>query len=183
MMFFFGLNLLPPEEKDKLRRFRVSRFVFSYCLALTALFIIFVVLLWLLTAALKWNLNVVEKRIDSERKLTQTQEVGDLEKKIIAANDVFSLAASTERQRTESARAIADFVSLVPSGITLKTLKFDVAGGRFDVEGEAGIRNDFIGFEEAIKSAGAYDNLDSPISNLLKQADFSFRLSFSLKKN
>lgn len=183
MMFFFDLNLLPPEEKSELRRLRISRFVFSYCLVLTALFVIFVVLLWLLTAALKWNLNVAEKRVDSERKLAQTQEVENLEKKIIAANDIFSLAASAERQRTESARAVAGFVSLVPSGITLKTLKFDVVSGRFDIEGEAGIRNDFIGFEEAIKRVGVYDNLDSPISNLLKQSDFSFRLSFSLKKN
>lgn len=182
-MMNFGLNLLPPDEKENLRRRRAAHFVFSYCLVLTVLFVVFIIILWLLTLALRWNLSVTEKRLESERELARVQQVENLEQKIAFANEIFSSAVSIEKERTAVVSRIADLLSTIPSGVTLKTLGFDAAKGIFNLEGEAVAREDFIDFENIIKQSNLYENLDSPISNILKQTNLSFRISFSLKKN
>lgn len=63
------------------------------------------------------------------------------------------------------------------NNIQLKSLQFNQDDGTFDVQGYAKTRDDLLVFKEALEQLPFLQNINSPISNLIKKEDITFQFT------
>lgn len=175
------LNVLPEGKREILvRKFRYRFFLWQTTLVLL-LELYYVIILGGIYTILDYQVRV------GRDALAAFEQFNEEAKKLVSYQEEFKqVNAETESiARYQQAHfhwsaLIALLQKLTPEGVVvieLLTKDYTVS-----LSGQAGTRDQFLQFEEALKSSECVSDVRVPISNLFSQKEVDFQLDFRLKK-
>ncbi len=181
-----AINLLPRDYQNELNGERVKRFI---VVAGLAVFLIIAVNILLLSPL--WFLFVAqEKELARELealKHSQTfLDITDIESKIAGLDAEVENFLAQEKNLFKLTPVIGAILDHRPAGIGVSGLSYVSADknkgqpSRISISGIARSREDLLNFFQAGEKDPIFKKVNSPISNLLKEADFDYSLVFDL---
>ena len=172
------VNLLPIENKVLIKKEYLRRLVMTFGSFSFVVVIIAVLLLVFLLFLVNKEKNDYGAYLSLEQKhLTFLDE----EEVTSFVADINSKTAAFEENSGKSKKtsgAIEKIVKAKTKGITID--RFSLSGGKVAFGGAAKTRNDLLFFVDNLKKEPDFKNIDSPISNFLKESDVKFNISITL---
>jgi Tfp pilus assembly protein PilN len=174
------INLLPPSQKQALRENEISRWFLYFFSSLGFLMVIFG-LLCLSTYFYLFILVQSQKQaISSAQDKIQSQELKNIEIQISETNQKIKKIYASFDSFIYWTEILEDFSKDIPKGIYLKNLSYRLEDNQIRLDGHANTRQVLLDFEKIIKNNQEFADLESPISNLLKQTDIDFSFNFKI---
>lgn len=109
-----------------------------------------------------------------------TKEYGGMNSIIRRTNLKLTTLNSIEREFTPWAVNLISFSKLVPKNVSLTTFSADRNSRGIIIRGVAITREDLLKFTKSLEESGLFENIESPISNLLTKSDLSFELNMKI---
>lgn len=183
-----AINLLPRDYQNELNAERARRFVIAAGFTVFLIAAVNIILL----SPLWFLFEVQEKELARELEaLKQSQSFLDLvsiEAEIEKLNASVRAFSVQEKGLFELASLIKSILDFRPAGISVSGISYESSDQgkaqppRISVSGLAGSREQFLAFLNAGETNILFKKVRSPISNLLKEADFDYSLVFDLNK-
>ena len=164
------LNLL-----DKTTKRRIAKDIQSISLVNN------MILLTIVLLVISGVLFGTEKYLDYET--VRIEEIGAQnveESQIGQINNKMGQVSLIQADYVKWSKVLIDFSALVPGGNRLQTISLDKENQTLSMHGTSDQRDDFLKFKENLENSSLVSELESPISNLLHQADISFSLKAKL---
>lgn len=181
-MKFHRLNLLPPEDLQRLGHEKLARFlVLILGLHTAALFaggILMLPTYFFLTFQEKDTLI----QIDLAQKSIQAERVKETEDAIKAINAKLQSLDAANSQRSLLSSHIAAVGRHVNPGISLDRLTFARENRKIEITGKAPTREEFLVFLDRLRNDPYFASVESPVNNLLKDTNVAFILTLLLPK-
>ncbi len=177
------LNLLPESHKRIFQRevfLRTLLVLFLFCIIWTVFFFIFVGQSWFFIAIQNDTLGervVVEENADS------TKDLLIFEDTIKEAKNVITTILKAGALPSYNPNIIFDaLTTTIPRGVSLTSVDINSDTHILIIGGHAGTRDNVLLFEEGLRSrTDIFDDVVSPISNILKPSDIDFSFAITLK--
>lgn len=166
------INLLPPEKKQEMQ----SAFVFAYVQSL-------LVVVLLLTCIVSGTL--VSTRLMLMNTLSglsssagpDTDEFTSVSQDIRDINAYIDSLEKLQKNRVAWSSVIDEIVDLLPTGVTLSRITLNPEG-KIVLTGVAVHRDDVLQLENQLKNSGSFEDVKSPLSNILQRDDVKFEFEF-----
>lgn len=174
-------NLLPKDMRKKLR-------TEYYLRALNVSLLLFSVVLALGAVALIPPYFRVTTELSGVTALLEYETAQRAEESATAPEDFLAKTKSTITALQEKLDhpPFTDIVTTTlvvrPEGIALTGLSFDRKNNAFVVEGTAATRDALVVYKDALTRVPGIGNVTSPISNLAKNTNLPFQISFTFAK-
>lgn len=178
-----SLNLLPKEDSRRVGRERLARYltvVYSFMAALLAMGAILLLptyfFLFFQYRGIADQLAAAQHNADSK----QTQKTELL---IKGTNTKLQrLAAQHTLVASPVTKYLQDSITRVPPTITLLSFVYEQQTGTITLRGNATTREDFLVFIEKLRTHQNFSHVESPVTNILKERDVLFNISFTVSK-
>lgn len=174
------LNLLPQEKKEALS----SRFHFRFFMWQTALLLLLELLALAALIGIFFVLNYQIQTKESankdfEFKNSQTKQLVEYRSKFKEANTLALDLSHFTKNHFQWSRLFLLLDHIVPSGIILTNLSTE--NYTIILNGESATRDDFLIFENNLKSSDCVSDVKVPISNLFSETEIEFQVRFNVK--
>lgn len=176
------INLLPPAEREKVYSELFKKQINIFGLFMALIFFGSAIFILNTYVFLKIQAKELAQSLNLEEIKTETQEVKMLEEKFEDLNVKLSAYQKFRMEKQPVLDVLFKIKEIIPSGIQLDALLFDVNTNKIILSGVAGSRDDIIAMENKIRSSDFFKNLESPISNFLDKSNSKFNFTFYLKK-
>lgn len=174
------LNLLPPQEKEAIAVDRAHRWIIFYGSAILGILLIFIVLLGTIWLYLAIQLKTVSVNLNSSQAGLQGQDLKTQQDLIAQLNkDLVEMDVLQKNHKLYSKFLIA-LTELIPAGARLNGLDINDKE-EVIMEGFAQRRDQVIFLKDSLEKSALFSNVESPLSNLVKQADINFYFKFNLR--
>lgn len=174
------LNLLPEDEKTRLKERVRSRFVFSQMLMILFLFGLYGCMLVGAFFFLERNEASFKGTTQQLESGESRKELGEIEKKFQEVNQEVTVVALLDREHFHFATLLDLVAKSLSPGIALTGLSTkDYA---VNLSGKAPARDDMVLFERNLRGESCFIDIDIPDSTWLSPKDISFQIGFSVKK-
>ncbi|MEK7567227.1 MAG: hypothetical protein AAB527_03795 [Patescibacteria group bacterium] len=181
-----AMNLLPREYQEELKSERIKRLAAATGVAF---FLIGAVNIILLLPS--WVLFEVQERemlrqLDALKKNPAFSRIADIEYEIGSLNSEIRAFNDLEKRRFEIAQALMSVLDSRPAGISVTNIVFSVADpkrsqpSQISVQGTAVNRDLLLKFAATNETNTFFKKVNSPISNLLKEANLNYSLVLDL---
>ncbi|OGZ32299.1 MAG: hypothetical protein A3I88_03775 [Candidatus Portnoybacteria bacterium RIFCSPLOWO2_12_FULL_39_9] len=177
------LNLLPPKEKKEFESTETRRWFFLFGNRLFFFLIIFILLCLSAYFYLSIILKSQEKLIEIEENHFKTSQLSQLEREIEQTNQKLQEIYNLQKDLKPMTPVLEKLTDLRPEGVYLIGLSYQKDDGQISLNGRADSREQFLVFQKNLGEEPRFIDLNSPISNLLKQRDINFNLTFKVKDN
>lgn len=183
------INLLPIEEKKKIRAEYRLRLGAIAALAVTSLFLISLVLLspvYLLTLS-KYQL-ASEKLVKLETEQGQKEQEKEINTRIKAVNKEINLFSKENKEQAVFSEIVMKILETKGPTIKVQNMFYESSPQqeRFIISGRADDRDNLALFIEKLKKDSFFTTVDIPISSYIKSVDIDFSVilekSLSIKK-
>jgi len=178
-----NINLLPPENKLKVKQAKQSANIFSICLVV-------VILLGVSSFILKALKNdLLQPELDNTQKQIETQKAqlssyNDLENKALLINDRGQLASQVGSQKAYWSQILQDLVNDVPTNVQVSSLTADLSKSpNFVLQGVTDSDRDAIKFKDKLESSSFFKDVNFKSSTTSQDQTSSQKLTFSLEFN
>lgn len=175
------INLIPNEEKTKIKKDFYFRLLIVFFVMLTLIIIISAI------AILPAYIISVENKTSISQKLEQQKNeiMPELDQKsLVAIKELDARILLLEKARKNkylfSERVINEILSDKVLGIKIKSISYEkdlVSGGRITITGIAESRERLLLFRRTLEDNESFKDVDLPISNFVKGRDIEFGLS------
>lgn len=171
-----NINILPDEQKEKReiekRVGKYGRFGFSL------IFVLLILVAVLFSARLILNIEYQSiEETAANHPETADDEMGRTEAFLnevnASAQKINKISADTPRW----SKVLKKMSDISPTD--LRIILFHVQGNHIKIQGFSKNREEFLDFQEKLKAEG-YDNINSPISNLVSPKDFNFDIEMDV---
>jgi Tfp pilus assembly protein PilN len=179
-----NINLLPPENKLKIKQAKQSANIFSICLVAI---LVFAVSSFIISAIRKDlflpELDSYKTQINSEN--TKSDSLSDLEKKALFINDRSQLALQINNQKPYWSQIIQELINSVPENVQVVSLSADITKApNFVLQGNTTSEREAIKFKEKLEASKFFKDVAFKSStNVPGQTDAEQKLNFSLEFN
>ncbi len=173
------LNLLPPDEKQKIESAQAQRKILSLGGAALILILVFLALLsfiWLFLAIQKNSADLIYKNIQAN---SQSEAFKNFESEAKKLNEKLSRADALVESSNHYSAALKKLTELAPQDI--KFVTFSASQNKVNLEGFAASRDSLMAFKDSLSQSLYFDKVDMPLSNFLKQTNIDFFVSFEIK--
>jgi len=175
----FKINLLPPQERKRLELTKFSFLLISFGIRLVIILIIFVIILittyFSLLILVKSQDNSIEARQNDEKVQYQIEIEEKIKKVNQEANNIFI----KQSEIIVWTPILEELSRINPNGLYLINFSYRSSSEQIDITGWAKDRDGLLKFEEMLKESSYFQEVESPLSNLIKQTDINF--SFTVK--
>ncbi len=178
------LNLLPPKEK---REAKLASFI--HWLAFLAVPIAFFLLIFILFLASSFlSLLIMTKTQEEVIKIRENdfkmQDLLETEEKIAETNRVLNQVHRKQSETISWAPLLEEISKITPKEIYLTNFSYNQSKNTISLIGWAEERKDVLFMEKLLEESPFFDQVNSPLSNLLKQnkIDFSFNFKPTLSQ-
>lgn len=173
------MNLLPQEKKKYLIHELIFRFVIVVFFIVYLWSVIFLVISYNSALYLNAQMPALEERIDIERKAEKSSEAANIEEEIKELNEILQTIEKVRQKESFNFPQILRVIgSLVPNGVIMNSITFQ--GGTINLKGHADSRQGVLLLKENLEKEESFQNVVSPLSNIVKEKDIDFNFSFSL---
>ena len=175
------LNLLPPEERKKIELLEFASLLIFFVFRLSIILIIFIAILittyFSLNIFVKTQDNLIEIRQSDEK----TQYQMEIEEKIENVNQEARRIFIKQNESIVWTPILEELSKITPDGVYLINFSYRASNEKIDITGWASNRDKLLVFENSLKESKYFDNINSPLSNLIKQADINFSFTVEPK--
>ena len=179
--FHENMNLLPPQEKEKIQRETMTRLLSVAGGILVFWTAIFLVLLYNSILFLNLQIPVIEERLQVEQNTQKANMVRSVEDEIGELNEVLIKIEKIRQRDTFNFPYILRVIgSVVPEGAELRSITFQK--GNMAITGHADERAKVLEIKDKLEEADVFKDINSPLSNIVKERDISFIFNFSINE-
>ena len=174
------INILSPEKKNRLKEEKV---IFLARIMAYAVIVFIVLSLGLLYGA-QFYLNQKMEQVSGEISAlglngTRGSQL-NFSGTINQINEKITNLKGVQTDYIKWSAYLAEFSTLIPPEITLSELAVSQETNKIQIRGLAPLRDDFLALKSNLENSPLLENIDSPISNLIKREEINFELSASL---
>ncbi|KKT17465.1 MAG: hypothetical protein A2654_01380 [Candidatus Nealsonbacteria bacterium RIFCSPHIGHO2_01_FULL_43_31] len=179
------INLLPPTEKDNLRREEKRRLAFIWGVFVLFFLIAGSVVLFSLNIYLAGEVAGLKILVDYEQQKSLTLEAKNVEKEISAINQNLAELDAFYQRQPRVAALFQRISEIVPEEIYLNSLSLDFSKGKNDrfqvsLTGRSVTREALLNFKKILESESGFQGIYFPSSSWVKPSDINFSVSFEL---
>lgn len=171
-----SLNLLPNQKKEELKFRKI------YLMSQKILFILLIFTFFLSVIILLANLILANAFNDTAFSSSLVNATGKLSKYDLAqTNKMVNNIKGVQDKFVNYDDLMIKITEMIPNNITLNHLSIDTEKNKVSLSGHANTRDALIVLQDNLKNSDFFDNLKSPISNLLEKKDIDFNITVDLK--
>lgn len=174
------LNLLPTEEKKKIKLdFLQCNIIFS------GLFLILLILILILILSgslifLNFKLySISQETMLQQSKIVQTETIKGIEKKVKELNLQLTDLDKITKNQSNFYNVLSDIVPELLSRVEVYTIDMERETKTITITGYSSTRDNLLLIKKTLETSVKYKNIDFPISNLTNPKDINFRFSFT----
>lgn len=177
------INLLPPKQKEDLRKERQLKIALILGLILSAVFISQALLLFLIKNHLAAGLEIQKIYSRERAEELKAPAFKELEDKIKSSGLVFVNLDSFYRAegKTGAVGLLEKIPIVLVKGIYLTSLDFDLKSRQVSLAGFAPTREKLLNLRENLEKEKTFDDIYFPPENWLSPADINFSATFKTK--
>lgn len=175
------LDLLPEGKKEEIKKKKIFWLVVRQEIRLFVPLALFVAVLLAINFNLKFQLGSIEKLQALEQSQEKYQELKNYEDKFRDTNSKVLLALSLQSGHLRWSPVLKRISEAVPEGVNLK--KLATKDYSVSVSGAARTREEFLVFEEKIKTSDCFSEVNTPLSNLISKENVVFQIDFKVNDN
>lgn len=168
------LNLIPPQQKKKLKLFQVYIYLKN---------IIFITLIGAILIAIILSLAKIILQNNFNKTINQTYLTVGINKfynfEIKEFNQELKQVAEIQKQYIPYLNFILSFTDLVPQEVTFQKLNLNDKS-ILQIKGLADTRDDLLNFKNNLEKSNLFDNFTIPLENLLEKENVEFELNLKL---
>jgi Tfp pilus assembly protein PilN len=176
---FLKLNLLPPEEKKKIKLLQFSNLLVSFGFWLLFLMIIFSLLMVSVFVFLHIISNAQSGLMEQREKNEKTQALFEVEEKISETNKSINQIYKKQEEMIVWTPILEKTSEIIPEGVYLNAFSYNKSSERVNISGYAETREALLEYEKNLKESEYFKEVESPLSNIIKKEDieFSFQIT------
>jgi hypothetical protein len=169
------LNLLSDETKNDLKFRRLYSLVVNidYMLLVGAMFLALVFL------GSYQLLSVTYKEFSGKEAVAGSDGKKYVEK-AKEINDKLRIASKVQTDFVKTSRILKELSSRIPEGISLSYIKIDLSNKSIKIAGLAKERETLLSLKEKIMESQVFNEVDSPLQNILQKEDVEFEMNIKL---
>lgn len=175
------INLLPAEARIGLARERFGRFLFVAGIVLFCMSVSGAGLLGLTLVSLNLQKNEFARELETVKENPTLLRVEEVEAGIGRLNERLRVFARSLKRENAVTHVLEEVIFARTPSVVINEIGFR-GPAEFNAAGNAGTRNDLLGFIRRIEANDLVDDITSPISNLLKDRDIDFILSYTVRE-
>jgi Tfp pilus assembly protein PilN len=165
------LNLLPPKEKKELELAELNCLVASLTSRFLIILIIFALLLANTYFCLLILIKVQRDLIEVRQSDKEAQHQARVEEKIKQLNQEAEKIYTKQNQLIVWTPILEKLSKITPSGIYLINFSYQALKNQIKISGWAKNRDRLLTFESSLKEAPYFEEVESPLSNLINKAN------------
>lgn len=165
------INILPDEEKEKIKEEKKIGFALKFVFSFIAVLVLANIVLYLMQSVLGIEYKAAKKSSESTLSKNSGKE-NQLEKTFQETNTQVDKILKISSNLPNWAQVLARISELCPEGVRVSQISAD--GTQMKITGFSKSRDDFIEFQDKLKSEGFQFTTD--ISNLVASNNFNFDL-------
>ena len=126
---------------------------------------------------------MIAELVAAEKQSVESEGARATEQRIEKTNGALQRLGSEYQLPTHSVTRYAkEIFAKIPAGITLSHFSFEDGTKRILLRGHAATRSDLLQLISAMRKNSLFENVESPVENILQEQNISFSLSFSTTK-
>jgi len=172
------LNLLPPQEKEVLKWDRLNRLLVFHFVWLFVLLGIFVILLVNTLFYLYILVNSQEEMIKIKQSDEKIILLTKKEEEIIRRNKELEQISSKQEEFILWTPILEETSVITPQGIYLENFSYQNMSDQVRISGWANTRSRLVKFDTLLRTNPYFTEVESPLTNLIKQTDINFSFTF-----
>ncbi len=179
------INLLPLSHKKEIKKEYTRRFIviFGFFFVIGAL--IELVFCFSLFSRTDSYFRGLEKELKLAKKVSALNKMEDMERRVDDLNHLLVIYEDNRNKRRSPTSEISLILSVLPESIVIDSFIFDKdiknqTNKEIALAGTAVRRDVFLSFVEALRKIPLFKEVESPVSNLLKEGDMKFSLHIRL---
>lgn len=176
------LNLLPPQEKEVLALERIQRWIVLYGSAIFGILLIFVSLLTIIWIFITIQLKSVTSNLDSIQSSFKGQDLITQQTAVASLNSYLEKIDAIQKNQKNYSNLIIFLAEIIPAGVRLDTLSLNEQN-EVSLNGFAQRRELVVSLKDALEKSELFSDIESPLSNLVKETDINFYFKFRLQPN
>lgn len=183
-----SINLLPRDYQKNFIRERVRRLIAVLGAAIFLVILVNIGLISPLWIFLSLEEKELSRQLDAVKSSPAFGRVAEIEKNIEDLNEAVNLFKARENDRFRLTPALESVIKNKPDGVKIESFYFSSARDvppqppRISVFGKAQNREALILFTQKNNADPFFSSVQSPISNLLKDADFDYSLILDIAR-
>ena len=171
------LNLLPPGQKKQIYLEKINRWLVFYAASFCAILGGFVLMLLFIYVLISIESKTAETSYRVAQTGSQGQDLSSYEKLAQEFNLELEKVRSIQKEHKNYSLLFEQLLPLVPAGVRFKSLRIDESN-KIVLAGFVSDREQIIKFKDSLESSPHFSDIESPLSNLVKQSNIDFNLSF-----
>lgn len=173
------LDLLPAWRRAEIKRKDLVRKLFWQEVALFLPVVFLVVFMYSLGAILDLKIKSEELMSAAIEQDQRQVKLNSFEETFQSENSKIDQIEAIHSRHLQWNGAVAKITGLVPQGVQIKGLA--TKDYQFTLLGWARDRQELLDFQQAITDSGCFENVQSPLSNLVSKENLDFTLNFTIK--
>lgn len=173
------MNLLPPYQREIIQKEIIARLLFVALGIMSFFALIFLVLMYNVLLYINLQTPAVITRLAAEQGTQKANMVELVEKDI---NELNSALVSIDKIRKKEAFNFPYILRVIgavmPQGAKVKSITYQ--SGNLVISGHADERPQVLKLKENLEKEKVFKNINSPLSNIIKERDINFNFSFSI---
>ncbi len=175
------LDLLPEEKKEEIKRKKIFLKVVHSELIFAIPMIAFFVILATINFSLKEKTKEIERIYGMDNSQKEYKELENYENSFGEINTKVNSVFKLQKGHNDWSNIFYKLNNTVPENVYLSDLV--TVDYKISIAGKAKTREDFLKFQEKIKSEGCFLDVEVPLSNLVSKENVAFQLNFNVKKD
>ncbi len=179
------INLLPPTEKEILKKEEKRRLAFIWGIFVLFFLVALSLVLFSVNIYIAGQVASYKIIINYEQQKSATTEVQNIEKEISAVNQNFAALGEFYKRQPRITELLQKISEIIPEAIYLNSLSLNPnkdKDDRFQVSltGHSETREALLGFKKSLESESGFQGIFFPPSNWMKPSDINFSASFEM---
>lgn len=180
------INLLPPEQQERLYQYRVKKLVLILGFVGTIFIITLSILLLTLTIHLRGRVSYQDSILKAKKGESKTNQIEDIQNKFSVYNKKVTKINQFYEDRDYPSGFLSEVDSVLPSSIRLTSLSYEkVTGKKYKAEvyfsGYCPNRDILFNLKEKMDQKNSWEEVKFPPSNWVEPSDINFSVSFQIK--
>ena len=174
-------NLLPDEEKKNISFEQWIRVITFFGVAVNSILIIGITLLAPAYLPLYFQNRELERALSIQQQATQRISVDHILRSIAQIQAIITSLQQTA-DRPSSALSLFDLFVVPRPGIAISTFSVDKKAA-VSLAGTAATRNNLLLFEQYLRDSARFQDITSPLTNIIHETNITFTFKATLKPN
>lgn len=176
------LNLLPLQEKKTLALEETQRWIVFYGSAILGILLIFVALLGIIWVSITIQLKSASNNFEAIQSSFRGQDLKTQQVAVSNLNSYLEKINAIQKNQKSYSNFLINLAEIIPDGVRLNTFSLDDKNEAV-LNGYAQRRELVILLKDSLEKSDFFGDVESPLSNLVKQTDINFYFKFKLRPN